>query len=188
MNPFIKNLKEIYHIGEEIQLALEKELSHHLVEKDAFLVQEGHVCHRLYFIVEGCVRGYYNKEGKEVSHWFGFETDFVTSFQSFTSRLPGIENIQAIERTSLWSISHKSLYKLYDQYREIERLGRITCEQYYNRLEDRYVNAQFKSASDRYTELLESKAHIIRRVPLGYIASYLGISQETLSRIRSKPS
>jgi CRP-like cAMP-binding protein len=72
------------------------------------------------------------------------------------------------------------------KYHEIERLVRIAYEGYYIRLEERFVNAQFKTATERYLDLLEQSPHILDRMPLGYIASYLGISQETLSRIRSR--
>jgi hypothetical protein len=75
---------------------------------------------------------------------------------------------------------------LFDEYQEIERLVRIIYEQYYIRLEERYVNAQFKTASELYTDLIDRAPHILQRVPLGQISSYLGITQETLSRIRKQ--
>ena len=86
----------------------------------------------------------------------------------------------------MWRIAKSDLESLYNSYHEIERLVRIVYEKYYIRLEDRYVNAQFKSAKERYEQLLEQSPHILERVSLGSIASYLGISQETLSRIRSR--
>lgn len=73
-----------------------------------------------------------------------------------------------------------------NQHHEIERLVRIAYEKYYIRLEERFVNAQAKTATERYQALLLQSPHILERVPLGYIASYLGISPETLSRIRSR--
>ena len=91
-----------------------------------------------------------------------------------------------MEGSILWAISKENLTRLLNQYHEIERLVRIAYEKYYIRLEERFVNAQFKTATERYQNLLQQTPHIIDRVPLGYIASYLGISQETLSRIRSR--
>ena len=76
--------------------------------------------------------------------------------------------------------------RLLNEYREIERLVRIAYEKYYIRLEERYVNAQFKTATERYQELLQQTPHILEKAPLGVVASYLGINQETLSRIRGK--
>lgn len=140
----------------------------------------------MYFLETGSLRGYYNLDGKEITHWFGFENDFITSFHSFITQQPAIESIQLLENSTLWSISKEALTGLYNQHHEIERLVRIVYEQYYIRLEERYVNAQFKTATERYEELLQQRPHIVERVSLGHIAAYLGISQETLSRIRSR--
>ena len=157
-----------------------------ILAKNEHLVIEGQVCRHLYFMEKGALRGYYNLEGKEVTHWFGFENDFVTSFHSFITLEPAIENIQLLEGSILWCISKETLISLFNEYHEIERLVRIIYERYYIRLEERYVNAQFKTARQRYESLLHQSPHILERVPLGCIASYLGISQETLSRIRSQ--
>jgi CRP-like cAMP-binding protein len=154
--------------------------------KGQYLIKEGKVSKHLYFLQHGALRGYYNLEGKEVTYWFGFENDFVTSFHSFITEQPAVENIQLLEGSVLWEISKESLTLLMNKYSDIERLVRIAYEKYYIRLEDRFVNAQFKSASERYQNLLLLAPHIVERVSLGYIASYLGISGETLSRIRSR--
>lgn len=154
--------------------------------KNEYLLTQGQVCRNLYFLEKGALRGFYDLDGKEITHWFGFENDFVTSFHSFITGEAAVENIQFIEGSILWMISKETLNNLFNQHHEIERLVRIVYEKYYIRLEERFVNAQFKAASERYENLLLHTPHIIERVPLGYIASYLGISQETLSRIRSK--
>ena len=185
-NPLINCVNKSHKLSQNTQEALYEKLSMVEIEKEAHLLNEGNVCRKLYFIENGCTRGYYHLEGKEVTHWFGFENDFVTSFRSFIDQSTGREFIQAVDDLVAWTISRDDLYALYDQFPEIERLGRIICEQYYHRLEERYVNGQFKTASQRYEELLESHNHILQRIPLGQIASYLGISQETLSRIRAK--
>ena len=140
----------------------------------------------MYFLEQGALRGYYTLEEKEITHWFAFEQDFVTSFHSFITGEPSVENIQLLEGSVLWSISKDNLKRLLDQYHELERLLRIAYEKYYIRLEERFVNAQFKTATERYQTLLKQTPHIIERASLGHIASYLGISQETLSRIRNR--
>jgi CRP-like cAMP-binding protein len=154
--------------------------------KGAFLMTEGKVCQHVYFLEKGCLRGFYNLDGKEVSHWFAFENNFVTSFFSFITRKPAIENIQTLEDCVLWAITYEKLQKLYEQHHDLERLGRIMHERYYVMLEERFVSNHFKEARERYENLVGQSPHILQRVPLGYIASYLGITQETLSRIRSK--
>lgn len=147
---------------------------------------EGKICRYLYFLEKGALRGFYNLDGKDITHWFAFENEFVTSFHSFSTQQPAIENIQLLEGSILWAISKERLMQLLNQYHEIERLVRIAYEKYYVRLEERFVNAQFKTASERYHYLLAQMPGITERVSLGHIASYLGISQETLSRIRSR--
>jgi CRP-like cAMP-binding protein len=154
--------------------------------KNELLLSEGRICRHLYFLEKGAIRGFYNLDGKEITHWFGFENDFVTSFHSFITGEPALENIQLMEGSILWAIPKETLNELLSKHHEVERLVRIAYEKYYIRLEERFVNAQFKTATERYENLLQHSPFILERVPLGFIASYLGISQETLSRIRSK--
>jgi CRP-like cAMP-binding protein len=173
-------------LSAEAQQAMHACLEQVVLAKNELLVREGRVCRHIYFLEQGALRGFYNLEGKEITHWFAFERDFVTSFHSFITRQPAVENIQLIEGSVLWAISKDNLTKLLNEYHEIERLVRIAYEKYYIRLEERFVNAQFKSALERYQNLLLQTPHILERVPLGYVASYLGISQETLSRVRGR--
>jgi len=186
MDQLLEHLKTFYHLSTEAQLALKNCFEEIALSKNEFLLKEQKTCRHLYFLQQGALRGFYNVDGKEITHWFGFENDFVTSFHSFTTERPSIENIQLIEGCILWAISKDTLTGLFNQYHEIERLVRIAYEKYYMRLEERYVNAQFKTAAERYEDLLKNTPHIIERVPLSYVSSYLGISQETLSRVRSR--
>lgn len=186
MEQLISNIKNYFPISSDAQQALNNCFEKLVLPKNEFLVTERKVCKHLYFLEHGAIRGYYLLDGKEITHWFGFENDFVTSFHSFITEQPAIENIQLLEGCVLWSISKEKLTSLFNQYHEIERLVRIAYEKYYLRLEERFVNAQFKTAAELYENLLKRTPHILERVPLGMIASYLGISQETLSRIRSR--
>lgn len=167
-------------------MALQHSFEKIALPKNKYLVSQGDICRHLYFLEQGAVRGFYNLDGKEITHWFGFENDFVTSFHSFITHEAAVENIQLMEGSILWRIAKETLTELCNSHHEIERLLRIAYEKYYIRLEERFVNAQFKTASERYENLMQQTPHIIERVPLGCVASYLGISQETLSRIRSK--
>lgn len=149
-------------------------------------MREGKVCRHLYFLEEGALRGYYLHEGREVTHWFSFAPDFVTSFHSFITRQPAVEEVQLLEPGLLRAIPADDLSGLMSRFHEIERVVRVAYERFYIRLEDRFVNARFKTATERYRELLRDAPHILERVPLGMVASYLGISQETLSRVRGR--
>ncbi|MFT3748481.1 MAG: Crp/Fnr family transcriptional regulator [Agriterribacter sp.] len=186
MQQLLTHLHGFYKLSEEAQEALQNCFEETALSKGSLLIKEGSICRHLYFLQKGALRGFYNLEGKEITHWFGFENDFVTSFHSFITGEPAVENLQLLEGSILYGISKENLTGLYNQYHEIERLVRIVYEKYYIRLEERYVNAQFKTATERYEALLANTPHVIERVPLGYISSYLGISQETLSRIRSR--
>lgn len=182
----LKHINHYYQLSEEAQYALHGCLTQLMFSKNEYLVMEGKICRHLYFLQDGSLRGFYNLDGKEITHWFAFENDFVTSFHSFITQQPAVENIQLLEGSILWSISKDNLSQLMNQYHELEKLVRIVYEKYYIRLEERFVNAQFKTATERYQNLLMQTPYLIERVPLGYIASYLGISGETLSRIRSR--
>lgn len=186
MEQLLNHIKEYSPLSAEAQDALQDCFEQVVLSKNEYLLTEGKICRELFFLEKGALRGFYNLDGKEITHWFGFEKDFVTSFHSFITQEPSVENIQLLEGSILWAISKDTLTRLFNQYHEIERLVRIAYEKYYIRLEERFVNAQFKTASERYETLLRQTPHIIERVPLGHIASYLGISQETLSRIRSR--
>lgn len=186
MQQLLAHLANYHPISPEARQALEACLTESVHAKNDLLIAKGQVCRRLYFVEKGCLRGFYHLEGKEITHWFGFEHDFVTSFHSFTTGTPAVENIQLMEGGVLWSVSREDLLRLLDAHHELERLVRIAYEKYYLRLEERYVNAQFRTAAERYEQLLEQAPYILERAPLGYVASYLGISQETLSRVRGR--
>ncbi len=186
MKQLLSHLVNYSPLSVAAQTALQECFEQVTLSKNEYLLTQGKVCRHLYFLEKGTLRGFYVLDGKEITHWFGFENDFVTSFHSFITQEAAVENIQLLEGSILWCISKEMLTELFNQYHEIERLMRIAYEKYYIRLEERFVNAQFKTASERYKNLLQQTPHILERIPLGYIASYLGISQETLSRIRSK--
>jgi len=186
MQHLLNHITNYYPLNTEAQNALHDCFEKITISKNEYLLRQGKVCRHLYFLEQGALRGYYDLDGKEITHWFGFENDFVTSFHSFITREPSVENIQLLESSTLWAISKEKLTDLFNHYHEIERLVRIVYEKYYIRLEERYVNAHFKTAKELYENLLRKRPHILERAPLGYIASYLGISQETLSRIRGR--
>lgn len=186
MQHLFEHISDYHPLSEEAKAALEECFVKLEYAKGDILLQEGAVCRHLYFIEKGALRGFYNLDGKEITHWFGFENDFVTSFHSFITGQPTVKIMQLLEYTTLWAIPKEKLMPLFDRFHEIEKLVRIIYERYYIRLEERFVNSQFKTAAERYEALLADAPHILSRVPLGYVAAYLGITQETLSRIRSR--
>jgi CRP-like cAMP-binding protein len=186
MEALFNQIKQYCKLSAESQQSLSSAMQKVELTKGSLLTQESKTCQHMYFLEKGCVRAFYNFDGKEITYWFAFENSFVTSFFSFITQQPGMENIQLLEDSTLWSVSHSNLQQLYSKHPEMERVGRILLERYYVMLEERFVRNHFKEARERYENLLTTNPDWLQRVPLGYIASYLGITQETLSRIRGK--
>ncbi|MBS1634751.1 MAG: Crp/Fnr family transcriptional regulator [Bacteroidetes bacterium] len=156
------------------------------VPKNHILTKTGERSHNLFFVESGTLRGYYFQEEKEITNWFAQEGEFATCFYAFIGGHPSFESIQAIEQTVLTVISFEALKTLYRNFPETERIGRVITEAYYMKLEERLLNIRFKTAKERYHNLIESRPALMQSASLGQIAAYLGITQETLSRIRAE--
>ena len=102
----LKHIKAYHQLSAEAQFALHDCFEQLVFSKNDYLVTEGKTCRHLYFLQQGALRGYYILDGKEITHWFAFEEDFVTSFHSFITQQPAVENIQLLEGSILWAISN----------------------------------------------------------------------------------
>lgn len=155
------------------------------VEKAKILVKEGQNADKMLFLIEGCIRVYYLKDGKDISDWFAFENEFVCSINSFFLSIPSPHYVQALEPTTYLEISREAAFKLMKKHHCFETLTRKTITQITLQLQSRIVSHQFETAQQKYDNFLKSRKDITQRVPLSHIASYLGITLETLSRIRN---
>lgn len=155
------------------------------LKKGKQLIKSGRVEHHLYFILQGIARVYLKSE-KEITFCFCTETDIILSYNSYFNETPGYENIELLEDSTLLKISHKRIKELCSQQLEIANFFNKIIGSELVKTEERLINTQSKTASERYEDLLSLNPSIVNRVQLGYIASYLGISQVTLSRIRAK--
>lgn len=155
------------------------------LDKSSIIVKEGAYSAIMYFIVSGCLRASYTKDGKDITDWFAFEGDFVSSINSFFQDCPSKHTIELLEPTILLEISRETIFTLSDKYHCFERLGRIAVTKTMLQLQERIVSIQFETAQQKYENLINLKPDILQRVPLTHIASYLGITLETLSRIRN---
>ena len=156
------------------------------VAKDHLLLREHSVSDYIYFIQKGIARIYYYKNNKEITEWIALDGQFFLSITSFFQRIPSHLIIQTVELSEVFGIHHDDFMKLADKYHDIERLLRkmVTSSLMLSQL--RMDSIQFESAQQRYERLLQTTPQIVQRVPLTYIASFLGITLETLSRIRSQ--
>lgn len=153
--------------------------------KNHFLVPEGRVCHHMYFLHKGVVRIFYHKEEREITEWLALDQSFFFSIRSFFEQVPTHLIIQALEPSELQAISHDDLMRLCDQHHSVEKLFRRMVTNSLLLSQVRMESIQFETAQQRYARLMEERPDILQRVPLAYIASFLGITQETLSRIRA---
>lgn len=154
-----------------------------------YLSTIGTTSNEIYFIINGLARVYYLKNGKEVTTYLSSDNGFIASYSSFINQTHSFENIQCIEECEVLSISYKKMQKLYTEIPNWERVGRILAEQNYLCMADRLLKLQMIPAKEKYLTFLQtSHPKIIQRTPLIYIASYLGITPESLSRIRQSIS
>lgn len=144
------------------------------------------VCRESYFIRQGLLRTYYLKDGKEISEYFSAEEEWVNSPRSFMQQQLDIYSIDALENTEAYRLKVADLGYLFDHYPEMERYARLSMGSLFGHLIERITSLRFTSATEKYAHFCQAYAGLHHRIPLGMVASYLGITQETLSRIRAR--
>lgn len=155
-------------------------------QKGQLMLSEGEVCRYLFLVEKGLLRlFFYDKAGNDITHWFAAEEMLLTDPGSYFNQTPSFFSIQAIEETTVKSIYFETLERAMDESHKLERLGRIYAMNTLVMMEHRIIDWQVKSAEERYIELIENYPNLFRRTKLGHIASYLGITQQSLSRIRA---
>lgn len=139
-----------------------------------------------YFIKKGIVRAYTHKDNKEVTFWLGQEGDLIFPLQTLFAGLGEYATVELLEDCTLYEIDLERLQKLYQSDIHISNWGRRYAEYACIKSEKLFIARQFKTSLERYRELIDEYPDITQRIPLGIIASYLGISQVSLSRIRAR--
>lgn len=178
--------KKFCALSEESKKAWSKKSKIIKLQKSEILVEEGKRSDKIWFIAKGIMRAFYIKEGKKVCDWFAFDHEFISAITSFYSDAPSIHQIDAISEVTLLETSREDIGLLCEEFHVFEKLGRLSTTETMLRLQQRIVSLQFESAGQKLQNLLKQYPDIYLKLPLGDIASYLGISQETLSRLRAK--
>jgi CRP-like cAMP-binding protein len=182
-------MSDFVKVNDELKQAVNAAWSNTFkVQKGELLSKYGALNSYMYFIVSGCLEAYYLHNGKHISKWFCFEEELVSSAFSHLTNQSDNYVIVAAEECVLLKINYTDIDALSLKFPEMERFIRINTQHCLLWHEERILSLNSKTAKERYTEMLVKEPQIIKRIPLSRIATYLGIAQETLSRIRSSTS
>ncbi len=185
-SPLVNYINKLYQINEEAIAYIDKSSFRYEIKKGRHLIKEGEFCNHVYFVKKGVLRGYVKEGAKEITTWIMGENNLVTSVRGFYLEAASVKNIQALEDCELIAAHYDDLQYLYDHYIEMNIAGRKILEQYYSDAEERAFISRLPKAASKYSRFLATSGELANRIQLKYIASYLGITIETLSRIRSK--
>lgn len=157
--------------------------------KNDFFVLEGQACNEVAFIKSGIFRSFYTSaNGDDITYCFRFPNDLIAAYSSFITGNPSLESMQALSPAELLVIRKDKIENLIKENGNWTKFLKIIAEQQYLELEKRIFQLQKETAAQRYISLIENQPEYIQQIPLQYLASYLGISQRHLSRIRKEIS
>lgn len=184
-NTFEKIAEHFAVSGQEIRLLLKDAEKISFTPKD-IVVHEREINSNLYFITQGVWRAYTFKDGVEVTLWFVSEGEMALSVWGYTSNLPSHLTLEVVTDSEAYCLSRSKLEQLFQSSISPANLGRKILENFMLEIEVAWLDSYNRTALERYVTLLEKQPEIIRAVPLKYIASYLGITAQSLSRIRNR--
>ncbi len=186
MEGFFNHIRQFTSISEELRHDLLSRLHLETYNKNDLIVREHTYCKKLYYINSGLIRSYIIKNEQDITYWFYKEDQMFSSWFSFYQNLPGFENIECLEPTEVLVLSVSDYNYLNDKYIDFSRFSRKSIEQGYSELDYLNKNILGLTAKEKYQFLIHSIPDITQRTKLGHIASFLGISKETLSRVRAQ--
>ena len=179
-------INRIYRMPEASADKVVKHLSKVTYPKGYHILEAGKTETNIFFIEKGIARAYIPVDGKEVTFWIGKEGSTIVSLKSYVNNQQGYESMELMENSVLYLLKRKDLHELFKEDIHIANWGRRYAECACIKSEKLFIARQFKTSLERYRELIGEYPDIVQRVQLGIIASYLGISQVSLSRIRAR--
>jgi CRP-like cAMP-binding protein len=186
ITPLLATLQPLYPVSPEMETFLKERVTTSSVRKRKLILKEGALCENMYFVVKGAVRGFVREGHRDITTWITVEDQLVSSIFSLNDRTLVVENIQALENCELLVLTLDDLETVYQQFPESNILARKLLQLYYAEAERRAFIARLTKAENKYRHFLLHHQHLSNRIPLKYIASYLGMTLETLSRVRKK--
>ena len=158
-----------------------------VTSKDHFL-KEGNICNELAFINEGLLYYSISKNGNEIITNFAKEGDFVCNYDSFLNNSASAKDIKAIETTTLLVITKTKLQEFYSKFNEGEKFGRLIIEKEYSESIRQIISLYTNSPEERYLRLVQNFPKLVPKIPQYFIAAYVGVRPQSLSRIRKRLS
>ena len=186
MKSVITAIESVSPLPSTLISLLEQQLAHHKLPANSLLLRPGQISDRIFFVEQGLIRGYYLKGDKDISTGFMAEGQFAISPGSFYTQQPSFEYLELLEDSLLWSLTHNQLSVLYELYPPFNYVGRVVTEQYYVKSELRTHKLRMLSAEERYDWFVIVYAALLNRLSGKHIASFLGLTPETISRIRAR--
>jgi len=186
MHELATYIKGYFPVAEDELAAIAAEFKPLELAKGDYFLKQGRYCDRMAFITSGLMRIYREVEGKEVTQWISSQGYFVTDLASFVFQSPGRWNIQALTDCSLYSIDHNSYQNLGQTIPKWQELDKLFVAKCFAMMEERIFGHLYMTAEERYHRLLAESPELFNQVPLQYLASMIGMTPETLSRLRSK--
>jgi CRP/FNR family transcriptional regulator, anaerobic regulatory protein len=184
----LKSVKLIVSLNHAEEDAFLKILEKKKFNKKDFLLKEGQISDKIFFINQGCLRLFYAVDSNENTVQFLFSSNWHIDYASFLTGKPSIENLQALESCEVIQIRKTDLYSLYNRFPVFERLFRVMAENAFMNLSKINKMLINQEPEQRYQELIIQSPELFDRIPQYYIASYLGVKPETFSRIRKRVS
>lgn len=186
MERLIENIKLYASLSEQEIKLLQVSVDKKIYNKNEIIFTEGKISDEIYFVTKGCVRLFYNVDGNDKTAFFYTEGQFICAGESYTFNIPASENYQAVEQTEIFIFTKSKIDVLLKEVPKFEVIARIATENELITCQKVIASFVTKSAEERYIELLDSQGELFHRVPQQYIASFLGVSPETLSRIKAR--
>ncbi|WP_051584630.1 Crp/Fnr family transcriptional regulator [Pedobacter jeongneungensis] len=181
----LKNIAVFASLSDDSLRELAMHIEYIKHKKGTIIIRADKIEPHFYVLEKGIARAFCDGENQQITFWFGQSGNVLFSFNSYINNRPGYENIELLENSTLLQLRLSDLFSLYDQHLEIANWGRKIAEQELIATERRLIDRAFKGAAERYQEFIAQSPELIKRVALKHIASYLGVTQVTLSRIRA---
>lgn len=186
MEKLRRKLEEKVTISESEWEFIASRLEVKTYKKKEFLIKSNTIENKIHFILEGVFRMFIDLPEKDITVDFGFPNNFISSYSSFLTQNPSVSCIQSLTKSKVIYITREDLDEIYKQTKVGESIGRVFAEEFFRYKSKRELSFLIESPTDRYLNLVKEQQQLIQEIPQKYLASYIGITPQALSRIRAK--